>query len=296
MFFRFRTVAKILIFPIIAGTALLLGYWYVNGSSLGPRSFAADFVYYLKNAPRMLSHGSGYAQYRGKQNTILFLHHSVGAGFIRAGRLRQMLQEAGYQLWDQGYRSDQLSGPDGRPLGYSYNIPADSTDPEGFYALFSQKRYSLPVNGFSQVMQHGIIVLKSCYPVSYIESDARLAAYRRCYLGMRDVIDQHPDRLFIFLTQPPLNPAATSAEIAGRARALASWLKSDEFIGGRRNLAVFDLFDVLAEWDQSQADANMLRADYRSWADSHPNAAGSAAAAKLIAEFVIEKARSYPER
>ena len=288
-------IIKVLILLMIAGTAVLFGYWFLNGSSLGPKSFGRDFLYYLKNTPRMLSYTSKFEQYQGNNNNILFLHHSVGVGFIRDGMLRELLLEKGYQLWDQGYRGDQLVGPDGVSLGVSYNIPADSTDPDGLYALFSQKRYSLPVNGFSQIMQHDIIMLKSCYPVSYIQDDTKLKEYQRYYIGIRDVMDQHPDKLFIILTQPPLNPAATNAEIAKRARTLAIWLKSDEFVDGHQNLAVFDLFDVLAEQDQSKADANMLRADYRSWEDSHPNAMGSAAAAQLIAEFVTEKAKVYQQ-
>jgi hypothetical protein len=39
----------------------------------------------------------------------------------------------------------------------------------------------------------------------------------------------------------------------------------------------------------------MLREEYRSWEDSHPNARGNAAAAQLIAEFVAEKAKAFDQ-
>lgn len=292
---RNQVLLKVIVLLGVIGAIILFGYWFLNGSSLGPRSFARDFLYYLKNTPRLLSFTGKFQQYQGKNNSILFVHHSVGVGFIRDGNLRGLLEKNGYQLWDQGYRGEQLNGPDGTALGFSYNIPADSTDPDGLYALFSQKRYSLPVNGFSQVMQHDIIVLKSCYPVSYLYDDAKLKEYQEYYLGMREVMDQHPDKLFIILTQPPLNPAATDAEIARRARTLADWLMSDEFVRGHQNLAVFDLFDVLAEPDQTKADANMLREDYREWEDSHPNEKANILAAQLIADFVTEKARAYQQ-
>jgi hypothetical protein len=292
---RNQVILKVIVLLAVIGAIFFFGYWFLNGSSLGPKSFARDFLYYLKNTPRLLSFASKFQQYQGKNNNILFLHHSVGVGFIRDGELRELLQKDGYQLWDQGYRNEQLNGPDGKSLGFSYNIPADSTDPDGLYALFSQKLYSQPLNGFSQVMQHDIIVLKSCYPVSYIYNDAKLKEYQEYYLGIRDVMDQHPEKLFIILTQPPLNPAATDAEIAGRARALANWLKSDEFVSGHQNLAVFDLFDLLAEPDQSKADANMLREDYRQWEDSHPNEKANVLAAQLIADFVVEKAKVYQQ-
>lgn len=279
---------------IIIGAAVLLGFWYVNGGSVGPKSFARDFLFYLKNTPRMLLNAGKLKQMEGNRS-ILFVHHSVGVGFIRDGQLREMLRENGYQFWDQGYIGDQLAGPDGEKLGFSYNIPGDNTDPDGFYALFAQRLFNSPVNGFSQVMQHDVIVLKSCYPVSYIYDDAKFEEYQRYYLGIRDVMDRHPEKLFIILNQPPLNPAATDVDIARRARALAEWLVSDEFVGGRENLAVFDLFDLLAEPDQSKKDANMLREDYREWEDSHPNALANEVAAQRIAEFIVESDKRYQE-
>jgi hypothetical protein len=288
-----KTIFRLILLLFIAAGVVLLGYWYLNGVSLGPRSFVKDFLYYLKNSPRLFSSWNNVQQDDVKNNNILFLHHSVGVGFIRDGNLRGLLREKGYQLWDQGYRGDQLAGPDGIPLGFSYNIPADNTDPDGFYALFSQKKYDLPLNGLSQIMRHDIIILKSCYPVSYISDDAKLKEYQGYYLGIRDVMDQYPEKLFIILTQPPLNPAATDAPIALRARELANWLKSDEFSGGHQNIAVFDLFDFLAEPDQSKADANMLREAYRQWEDSHPSAEANTLAAKLIADFITEKAAAY---
>jgi hypothetical protein len=291
-----RVIMKILLLLIVLGAVVLFAFWYVNGPSLGPKSFAGDFLFFIKNTPGLLLNAGKIRQVQENQNNILFLHHSVGAGFIRDGKLRELLQENGYPLWDQGYRGDLLSGPDGKTLGFSYNIVADNTDPDGLYALFSQRQVGLPLNGFSQVMQHDIIVLKSCYPVSYIDDDAKLGEYQHYYLGIREVMDRHPEKLFIILTQPPLNPATTDAEIALRARKLANWLASDEFVNGRRNLAVFDLFNLLAESDQSRPDANMLRADFREGEDSHPNAKANGMAAQQIAAFVTAKARDYQQK
>jgi hypothetical protein len=290
---KYKMIFRLALFLLIVGAAVLFGYWYLNGGSLGPRSFATDFLYYLKNSPGLFTSLGKVQQDDVKNNNILFLHHSVGVGFIRDGNLRQLLREEGYQLWDQGYRGDQLAGPDGALLGFSYNIPADNTDPDGFHALFSQKKYDLPLNGFSQVMRHDIIVLKSCYPVSYINDDAKLKEYQGYYLGIRDVMDQHPEKLFIILTQPPLNPAATDEPIAQRARELANCLESKDFSAGHQNIAVFDLFDLLAEPDQSRPDANMLREAYRQWEDSHPNAEANTLAAQLIADFISEKAAAF---
>ena len=63
------------------------------------------------------------------------------------------------------------------------------------------------------------------------------------------MVDQHPDRVFIVLTPPPLVPEHTTPEIAARARAFANWLKSDEYLDGHANLVTFDFFELLAEDD-----------------------------------------------
>jgi hypothetical protein len=112
---------------------------------------------------------------------------------------------------------------------------------------------------------------------------------------MRDVMDQHPDHVFIVVTPPPLNPAATDAEIAARARAFADWLKSDEFLAGHRNVFTFDFFDLLAEGDAAAPDFNTLRADYREGEDSHPNQLANQTIGPLFADFIVEAVDAYRE-
>ncbi len=140
--------------------------------------------------------------------------------------------------------------------------------------VFSQREYPLPLNTLSGLLQHEVIILKSCFdPTSRIESDAELEEYKAAYTAIHQRMRQHPEKLFILLTQPPLNPAETDREQARRARLLADWLASDEFKGDLPNLVVFDLFDRLAVTDGSSPDANMLRPEYRNGGDSHPNTA-----------------------
>lgn len=299
-----NAVRRLFTSPVFLGVVILLvvsfgalvGYRLITGKSLGLRSFARDLIYNLQSGAKINAYSE---QIRGEEGTfhnIIFLHHSVGNGFINDGHLRKLLKEKGYEMWDQGYREQGLRDPNGRPLGFTYDIPDDNTDPDGLYNIFSQKEYSKPQNALSQLLQHDIIMIKSCYPTSDIRDEARLAQLQQYYLGMRDTFDKNPDKLFIVLTQPPLNPAETEATVAKRARALAEWLKSDEFVGGHPNVAVFDLFDVLAEKDQTKTDANMLREDYRTGEDSHPNANGNVAVAKLLADFVAEKAKAYQDQ
>jgi len=140
-----------------------------------------------------------------------------------------------------------------------------------------------------------VIVFKSCFPVSDIASQEQLETYQRYYLGIRDVIDQHPEHLFIAMTPPPLVPESTTPENAARARAFAGWLTSDEYLSGHANLYTFDFFDLLAEGDPASPDHNMLRAAHRPEAagDSHPNPLANEEVGPRFVEFVIESIEEF---
>jgi hypothetical protein len=231
----------------------------------------------------------------GDYGNVIFLHHSTGRNLIAQGGVRERLSEAGFEFWDHDYNDEGLTRPDGEPTGYSYSIPDDNTDPDGYARLFSQRLYSKPLNAFSGLMQHDVIVFKSCFPVSHVASDGQLERYKAHYVEMRGVMDQHPGHVFIVVTPPPLNPAATDAEIAARARAFADWLKSDEFLAGHRNVFTFDFFDLLAEGDAAAPDFNTLRADYREGEDSHPNQLANQTIGPLFADFIVEAVDAYRE-
>lgn len=230
---------------------------------------------------------------QGQFTNIVFLHHSTGRNLIAQGQVRQQLTRAGYTFWDHDYNYEGFFDPQGKRLPYTYNIPGDNTDPDGLAVLFAQPAYGLPVNALSGLLQHEVIVLKSCFPTSNIADEEQLARLQSYYLGMRQTMDAHPERLFILLTQPPLNPAETNLERAARARHLAAWLASDEFRAGHPNVYVFDFFDRLAEADPEAPDANMLRLPYRDGADSHPNQAANAAIGPQLVEFILQSIASY---
>ncbi|MDY7080227.1 MAG: hypothetical protein SXV54_25375 [Chloroflexota bacterium] len=225
---------------------------------------------------------------------IVFLHHSVGENLIQRGSVRERFSQAGYEFWDHGYNfSTGLVRPDGSRTGYSYVIPDDNTDPDGLARVFGQRVYAAPLNALSGLLQHDVIVFKSCFPVSDIRSDESLEEYKARYLHIRDVVDVHPNKIFIVVTQPPLNPAMTDPGRAARARALANWLTSGEFLDGHSNLFAFDFFDHLAEEDPAAPDFNMLRAAYREDDDSHPNEAANQEIAPLFTDFVLNAIETY---
>lgn len=237
--------------------------------------------------------GSSSVSSKGDFANIIFLHHSTGENLIEQGGVRDLFAEQGYDFWDHGYNYQGLTRPDGTPAGYSYNVPKNNTNPDGFAGIFAQRVYDLPINAFSGLLQHEVIAFKSCFPVSNILSDEQLKMYKARYLGMRDVMDQHPDKMFIVVTPPPLNPAHIGAEAAARARAFANWLKSDEYLDGHPNVFTFDLFDLLAEDDPAVPDRNTLREEYRIGTDSHPNSVANETIAPLFVDFTIDAIQIY---
>jgi len=229
----------------------------------------------------------------GDFTNIFFLHHSCGYNLIHQGGVREKFTTAGYDFWDHGYNDQGLTRPDGTAAGYSYNIPNDNTDPDGLARIFAQHVYKLPVNALSGLFQHEVIAFKSCFPVSNITSDEQLETYKTYYFNIRDVMDRHPDKIFIVVTQPPLNPAATDAEAAARARALAEWLGSPEYLSNHPNIFCFDFFNYLAEDDPASPDYNMLKAAYRDGTDSHPNVRANETIGPLFVDFVLNAIQTY---
>jgi len=229
----------------------------------------------------------------GDFTNVIFLHHSTGRNLIRQGGVRERLTAAGFQFWDHDYNFEGLTRPDGIRAGYGYSITGDNTDPDGLARLFAQPVYPWPLNAFSGLVQHEVIAFKSCFPASDITSDEQLEQYKTWYLGMREVMDRRPDRIFIVVSPPPLNPAATTPEAAARAQAFSHWLESDDFLAGHPNVFTFDLFGLLAEDDPGAPDFNVLRAAYREGTDSHPNALANQTIGPVFAEFIGQSVQAY---
>ena len=296
-FRNFSPLAKALLALIVLFTALLsalLAFRLVSGRSLGLRSFASDQVYAVTSRGKALSGSSSIkAASNGDYTNIIFLHHSVGYNLIDQGQVRELFTQSGYDFYDHDYNHLGLRNPNGEYLGYGYNVPHDNTDPDGLAGIFSQPVYTLPLNTFSGLLQHEVIVFKSCYPVSDITSEEKLDEYKAYYLEMRDVMDQHPDNIFLLVTPPPLNPSETNSEIAARVRRFTDWLVSDEYLAGRLNIFTFNFFGYLAEDDSTSLELNMLRAEYRQGTDSHPNLEANETIGPRFMDFVIQAINEY---
>jgi uncharacterized protein (TIGR03382 family) len=219
---------------------------------------------------------------------IIFLHHSCGENLINEGGVREGLTARGYEFYDHGYNDEGLRDADGSYTGRNFDVPDDNTDPDGIAAIFSQPLHDPPDNTFSHLTQYDVIAFKSCYPTSNIGDDRQLNEYKGYYLTARDRMDQHPDRLFIVVTQPPQVPGNSDRDEGRRARALANWLKSDEFLSGHPNVFTFDFFGLLAGED------NFLKPEYRyDDYDGHPNERANREIGPLFVDFVDRAIRSY---
>lgn len=240
--------------------------------------FAAFYVYTL----------AGALPVQAQAHRIIFLHHSVGHNLIEQGNVREGLTALGYEFYDHGYNGDGLRLADGTYTGTNFDVPGDNTDPDGFAEIFTQPLHDPPDNTFSHLMQYDIIIFKSCYPNSNIESDEQLAQYQAYYLSIRDRMDQYPNKLFILLTIPPEVPGNSDAQAVARARTFANWLQSTEYLSRHPNVRVFDFFDLLAGED------NFLRSDYRfDNYDGHPNEQANRDIGPIFIDFVDQAIRSF---
>jgi len=283
---RVKPMVGVVGIVIVLGFLALFAMYLIKGHSFGLWRFA-----HLGRAVIDSRSVSSYSY--GDFTNVIFLHHSTGWNLIEQGGVRERFTEAGYDFWDHDYTWPGLRRPDGSYADYSYNIPDDNTDPDGLAKIFAQRAYDLSLNALSGLLQHEVIVFKSCFPVSHITNDEQLGAYKSYYLDIRDVMDQHLDKVFVVVTLPPLNPVATDAEAAARARAFADWLKSDEYLDGHLNVFTFDFFDYLAEDDPTSPDYNMLRQAYREGSDSHPNRTANQTIGPPFVDSILDAVQRY---
>ena len=278
-------VILVLALVVLSSARLVTGRWF------GIRSLGRTVV----NTTLAVNHRQTVSSYsQGHFTNIIFLHHSTGNNLIEQGGVRERFTQAGFSFWDHSFNYQGLRDPAGKFTGYSYSVPDDNTDPDGLARIFAQKIYDLPLDTLSGLFLHEVIIFKSCFaPANNITSDQQLEQYKAWYLGIRQVMDQRPDKIFIVVTDPPLNPAETNAQQAARARAFANWLKSSEYLNGHRNVFTFDFYGYLAEDDPASPDYNMLRKAYREGSDSHPNQIANKTLGPLLVDFVIPAIQDY---
>ncbi|HEY9089565.1 MAG TPA: hypothetical protein VIO36_15450 [Anaerolineaceae bacterium] len=263
---------------------------------------------------------------------IVFLHHSVGDGLIYESDMRQFFQQKGYQFWDhayngQGMRAPKATSPYYTVTGWNYHIPYDSTDlhttnhpkqdnigirPGGINALFSETLYTqgvpaLPnacnISGVSDadkaltcLMRHQVIIIKSCYTNSDIDTDARIDEFKAVYRKIIAFADAHPDHIFITLGFAPQAQTDGFGPLPGsntRSLQFISWLTSDPETSNQQhpNFYVIDMFNALANdsgWLDGQYDCRD-----NNCGDSHPNQTANMTVGNWIASEVDRVITDY---
>ncbi len=249
---------------------------------------------------------------------LLFIHHSTGGQFLaekgnevgqnciykthpNGGGLRKLLQENNYIVHESSYGS----------------IVGDKTDICHWNTKFRDYMdkiitCNMQDDFFGDGTKNSIIMFKSCFPNNWIESEGNppgnpdsteqtIANYKVAYTALLGYFEMKPDTLFIALTAPPLARPQTSIKnflksilgrddtvekVGLRARRFNSWLKDVD--NGwlkdypRKNVVVFDYYDVLTDYGKS----NWSMYPTKNGKDSHPSSEGNAKAAKDFIPFI----------
>ncbi len=237
----------------------------------------------------------------------VFIHHSCGSNWL-SNSLNEALISRPYI----GERNDIYYGVDvspdtGRPdsLGPT---PGENTNMNHWILWFNDYLGGVKEHGSGT---NGIIMFKSCYPISNIGSDGSepgdpfsgsqtLTNYKAVfrhpsgpgnaytqggytYKPLEDVFAANPGTLFVFVVAPPLCNGCTDDDNAHRARVFANWVKGEWLSGynadhpAAKNVIVYDFFDTLANPDDAASYPNRLRDEFTgpNAGDSHPNSAGN---------------------
>ena len=217
--------------------------------------------------------------------SVLFIHRSVGENLIRDGGLYRLVREAGAQftLTDFNQNTHVLRSAQGTRKIF-WKFPGNDTTPADFAELFSFEKQQASDPTLTEIMQHDIIIIKSCYPNSNLKNEEELEAAQKHYQFIVSFFNVQPTKKLVILTSPPLVPLKTNLENAARARALASWL-SDNTLA--KNVFVFNLFDALAVSPDGK-QPNLLKKSFRRklpW-DAHPNELASRTIAPKLVNFL----------
>lgn len=227
-----------------------------------------------------MTHGIGN---QSKSAKALFVHHSVGRLIIDRGGLRTNLRNLpnSIELWDHDYNKYGLSDGSGVRLGRSFPVPADNTDPDGLLTLL--RAFSPGGSLESELASFQVLLIKSCYPNSRVDSDSKFESLTRTYSDLREVASAL-DIDVVLVTTPPLAREKSTSAQRSRAVALASWL--GQYWPGD-GLHIADIFSVLISEDGA------LAPDLRRFVpfDSHPNDRGARVAAQVIGATLEQVSR-----
>ena len=189
---------------------------------------------------------------------LIFIHHSTGQNWFADdnGGLGIALGQNNYFVSDTNYGW----GPDG--IGNNTDIPnwldwfRSSNTPTYMAALYNESEQH---SSYTRTLadpggENEIIMFKSCFPNSALSGNPNdppspsgwltvghaKYVYNQLLLYFKD----HPNKLFVVITAPPLSDPTYAAN----ARAFNQWLMNDWLVENNytlKNVAVFDFYNVL---------------------------------------------------
>lgn len=236
-----------------------------------------------------------------KQNTntvnLIFIHHSCGENWLHDG-LNKALNESGYHVAD---------------ISYGWNIYGDNTDTTHWPIWFTDEVMNLVYNEKDTISasntiapsdgDNEVIMFKSCFPNSDVGNS--IQDEKAIYDSLIPYFTEHPDKMFILITPPPMMHISNSA----KTRELCNWLvdRDDGWLAdlSTHNVFVFDFYNVLTHPDAHHHviddkeqhiyinNANQLY--YDSSGDDHPNLEGNRKATKEFISLLKNWRQQYLE-
>jgi len=235
---------------------------------------------------------------------VIFIHHSTGENWLSDGygNLGQALADNNYYVSDTNYGW----GPNG--IGDRTDIPdweewfRGGNTPAYMEALFDEgdQHADYTRTGADPGGENEIVMFKSCFPNSDLEGSPNdpqsvdgwlsVGHAKYVYNEILKYFGQHPERLFVVITAPPLRDRSNAAN----ARAFNLWLMNDWLIENDypyQNVAVFDFYNVLTgndghhTFENGQEVHQIAKKDTLKYpsGDDHPSRKGSQ---KATDEFI----------
>ena len=217
--------------------------------------------YYLSKNQSETPQQTSENQTSGKfEKSVFFIHHSTGEIYWNGG-MEEILTSRGFiaaaPFWE------------------------GATDPPDFYGEFTNQ------SNWEILESYSVIIFKSCFPASDITSDEMLEEYKGYYNQLYEVYEDHPDKLFVPMSTPPLLEGSTSLAAAQRSLEFENWLLGeykDNYSG--TNLVPFGLHSLLSD------NNGYLASEFISeGGDDHPNDYSG----QVVGEAIWEHLKSYVE-
>jgi hypothetical protein len=252
---------------------------------------------------------------------LIFIHHSVGAGWLEDGNgsLGLALRDNNYFVSDTNYGWGPDNIGDHTDIGDWLDWFRGSKSDRYLEALYAaNENYT---GNYGRIenpdpdRENEVILFKSCFPNSNLKGDpedlpkrgsaSSVGGAKYVYEDLLNYFAMQQDKLFVIITAPPVTEE-NSNKPPENARAFNNWLVNDWLLEYPfDNVAVFDFYNVLTSndgdihvndlgnpsgnhhrwWEGEMQDIQMVDNDLAAYptGDSHPNYIGNQ---KATAEFI----------